>query len=226
MRLNNKIKSWLSFLFGIGVLFVVIVSSVCTIAFDKDFYVSFYEREHLASQIGTEPEVLEDSIFSLLDYIEGECTEIADVFNEKEKKHMQDVRYLYNGFIFVRRICIVYMICTVLIFFWQERKHMFSYLAKGIVQASVLFLMMMAFLMLWAFTDFSDFWYRIHMLFFTNDLWILDPATDFMILICPENMFLNLCLRIVGLSGLILFCIILWSLWYLFKCSTIGFDKK
>ena len=41
-------------------------------------------------------------------------------------------------------------------------------------------------------------------MFFSNDLWLLDPATDFMIVICPENMFSALVTRIVLLFVVVL----------------------
>ena len=53
------------------------------------------------------------------------------------------------------------------------------------------------FLGMWAATGFDDFWTHFHQLFFDNDLWLMDPATDFMIRICPAGLFEELIGRIL-----------------------------
>ena len=40
-----------------------------------------------------------------------------------------------------------------------------------------------------------------HHIFFTNDLWILDPATDMLINIVPEGFFMDTAARIALLFG-------------------------
>ena len=43
-----------------------------------------------------------------------------------------------------------------------------------------------------------------HLLFFTNDLWLLDPATDLLIRICPQSMFAEMGLRIARRAAFML----------------------
>lgn len=45
--------------------------------------------------------------------------------------------------------------------------------------------------------DFNGFWTTFHQLFFTNDLWLLNPATDLMINLFPEAFFSHLVIRIL-----------------------------
>ena len=218
-------KSVLSFFFGICFITALAIMSVRTVAFQKDFYISFYEKENLAEELDVDEEVLNESILSLLGYIQQDRSDISDVFNEKEKEHMKDVKGLYVHAKYVQVACLVFVLGVIFVFYKWERRHMFSYLSRGFVQASFTFLICAGLLAMWAWMDFSDFWYRIHTLFFTNDLWILDPRESFMILICPENLFSSLCIRVsigflIGVAALNL-----WSLWYLLKKSVIGFDK-
>ena len=45
-------------------------------------------------------------------------------------------------------------------------------------------------------TDFSKYFIVFHKIFFTNDLWILDPRTDMLINIVPEGFFFDTAARI------------------------------
>lgn len=61
-------------------------------------------------------------------------------------------------------------------------------------------------------TNFTKYFIMFHHMFFTNDLWILDPTTDMLINIVPEGFFMDTAGRIAFLFGalsLILFGICL-----------------
>ncbi len=51
----------------------------------------------------------------------------------------------------------------------------------------------------WAAVDFNAFWINFHKLFFTNDLWLLDPAKSVLINMVPSQFFFDLVMRIAGL---------------------------
>ena len=56
-------------------------------------------------------------------------------------------------------------------------------------------------LAVWAMIDFNAAFNFFHEILFTNDLWLLNPATDLLIRICPISMFMAMGARI-GLIGL------------------------
>jgi len=45
--------------------------------------------------------------------------------------------------------------------------------------------------------DFTSFWVSFHHLFFTNDLWLLNPETDVLIMMVPQQFFSDLVARII-----------------------------
>ena len=55
-------------------------------------------------------------------------------------------------------------------------------------------------------SDFNRYFVIFHKIFFTNDLWIFDPATDYMIRMLPEGFFYDMVMRIgmVFIAGLLL----------------------
>ncbi len=68
---------------------------------------------------------------------------------------------------------------------------------------------------IWAAADFSTFWVSFHELFFTNDLWLLDPAKSVLINMVPAQFFYDLVMRIVGLVGVFLGVSLALSIGYL-----------
>jgi len=78
------------------------------------------------------------------------------------------------------------------------RRKAIRLLSRGIVNASIVFGVILAFVAVYAIVDFYGFWTQFHQLFFRNDLWLLDPNTDNLILMVPEPFFFALVFRIVG----------------------------
>lgn len=58
--------------------------------------------------------------------------------------------------------------------------------------------------------DFNTVFVKFHELFFDNDLWIFDPAEDFMIRMLPEGLFYDFVIRIglIFTAGLVLFFVL------------------
>ena len=81
------------------------------------------------------------------------------------------------------------------------------FLLKKTLKGFLLVWLIMALFALWVVLDFNRAFVYFHELFFTNDLWILDPKTDWMIRLLPENFFSGIVLR-VGISFLIEFILI------------------
>ena len=50
---------------------------------------------------------------------------------------------------------------------------------------------------IWAAVDFNSFWVSFHHVFFTNDLWLLDPASSRMIRMFQEEFFAAMVARIL-----------------------------
>lgn len=54
--------------------------------------------------------------------------------------------------------------------------------------------------------DFTSCFTLFHKLFFTNNLWIFDPETDYMIRMLPEGFFLDMVIR-VGVIFIVLLAV-------------------
>ena len=122
---------------------------------------------------------------------------------------MVDVKALYQNALRVSKTALIILVLIVLYFYWNEKKWMFAYLSKGFLTAMFTFI----------------FWTWFHTIFFTNQLWLLDPNTDFMICMLPETIFYKLVLACV--IKVICFVVLAGGLaiYYMVKKAPIGFER-
>ncbi|MFA5079384.1 MAG: DUF1461 domain-containing protein, partial [Dehalococcoidia bacterium] len=62
-------------------------------------------------------------------------------------------------------------------------------LLRGILAGCIATLAFMALLVIWSLIDFNSLFYLFHVLSFSNDLWLLDPSTDYLIRMFTESFF-------------------------------------
>lgn len=124
-----------------------------------------------------------------------------EFFNEREIAHMEDVRGLFLAAITIRRICFLVMAaCAALLIVLKADTR--RILPRMICGGTILFFSILALLAGIISTDFSKYFILFHKIFFTNDLWILDPSTDLLINIVPEPFFVDTAFRIAVTYGI------------------------
>lgn len=102
---------------------------------------------------------------------------------------------------------------------------MFAYLSKGFLIAMFTFILMLVFFGFWILTDFTSFWTWFHTIFFSNQLWLLDPNTDFMICMLPETIFYKLVLACVVKVICFMALASVLAIYYMVKKAPIGFER-
>lgn len=111
-----------------------------------------------------------------------------DIFNERELIHLGDVRSLIQRDYWVQRGALLLMvICALALFFGL--KNGWRMLVRGLFWGSTITLGLMILLAVWAFFGFEQFFIMFHLVSFSNQYWMLDPATDYLIRLFPEGFF-------------------------------------
>ena len=108
-------------------------------------------------------------------------------FNDREKSHMRDVRRLFRLGLTARAVSLgagAALIGAGLLLGRRRARRVGVLAALCLMTAAGVVLAAL----LWR-ADFSRLFIRFHQLVFTNDLWLLDPATDAMIRMLPEPFF-------------------------------------
>lgn len=216
---------------GFAVIFLAVLIGLNTVALNHSFYRELYSGLNLAEENDVSQEDINRSIDAMVDYVAGKRDDIEEAivwkgheqnaFNDKETAHMKDVKALYLRFAIVTGLLVLF---TVILGWLCHKRHperWLEYEALGIVQAFVCFAILLLVFGIMAMQDFTAFWTGFHKVFFTNDLWLLDPATDFMIVICPETMFSTLITRIVLAFLGITLPVLLVCLWIIKRKKTL-----
>ena len=124
----------------------------------------------------------------------GENDLLRPHFNEREILHMEDVRDLFDLARMIKYAGIAVIIIGIY-YFYKNKEILF--MAKtflyGLFSNHIL-LIIIGFL---AYQDFNKYFTYFHHIFFTNDLWILDPSTDLMIQMLPEEFFSGMAVNIM-----------------------------
>ena len=207
-------------LLSFSVIAILLISSF-EIAMYADF--SVYQREYEKYDVLDDLDMkMEDVMYvteEMMAYLRGDRDTLSvittvegqeqDFFNEQDRFHMGEVRDLFIGGLNIRTgAVIVSLICLVFLIASKARLKKIlarSYqIALGITGAAVLFIGAAAII------DFNAVFVQFHHIFFDNDLWLFDPAEDYMIRMLPEGLFADMVLRIgvLFIAGLLILLII------------------
>lgn len=205
---SKEAVAWvLSFVSALVLIMVIFLTVIEYRAFDLDFFEKEYQKLNNAQVIGISEQELMQTTKGLLAYIKGERDDLSiqanikgqdrQVFNQKEIDHMVDVRLLYLTSNQYRNFGILVLLCLLLgvrLLTHQKYLHYWSggFLAGGGALIGVLIV-----LALIISRDFRWFWDNFHLIIFTNDLWMLNPETDILIQMVPEQFFLDLVVSIL-----------------------------
>lgn len=203
MKRFNFLAAAACFLFSVSII-ATVIDGVC---FDRSFYEKEYAKNNTVSYTGMS---LEDNLAAsdtLLDYLRDKRQDIIciaevngterEVFNERETLHMVDVKKLYQNAVLVRNICVGAGIVLLCIAAALSRQNVIKTFCRGWGPGITLTGAVILFIAIWALADFNQFWTNFHLLFFDNDLWLLDPNTSIMINLFPGTFFFDMVVRII-----------------------------
>lgn len=203
-----KIADILSAIAGFLLSAAIIATVIDVVSFDRSFYEAEYRKNDTVSYTGMSAEDNLRATDTLLDYLQDKrqdivCTAVVsgterEVFNERETLHMVDVKALYQNAIRVRNGCVITAVILLVLSVLNGKKSFFSVLRSGWKNGILLTGTVILFIAIWALADFNQFWTNFHLLFFDNDLWLLDPNTSIMINLFPGSFFFDLVTRIIA----------------------------
>ena len=87
--------------------------------FDQDFYLASYEKYNIVSVTGKRIDELENITESLYGYIKGESVkeELKPFFNEREIKHLEDVKVLFKYGFDLKRLFFTLSLFVIIVLF-------------------------------------------------------------------------------------------------------------
>ncbi|MBC8590729.1 TIGR01906 family membrane protein [Wansuia hejianensis] len=190
----------------IALSFLFLAVSIEQNSYNKTYYIKSYYKYDIENQTGKSMSELEEITDHIILYLKnkGNNELLKPYFNEREVLHMEDVQKLFNLTRYIKYIGIILSLSIIICFIFKK-----EYLALGKTLCFGLFInhILLIILGILVRVDFNKYFNYFHLIFFTNDLWILDPSTDLMIQMLPEDFFFGMAKNIM-LSFLIYLAII------------------
>ncbi len=212
-----KVVHWvIGMIFSFSLIAALLFTS-CEIAIYSDFDV--YEREYEKYDVLSELDMtMDDAMYvthEMMDYLRGDRETLSvvtdvdgkrqDFFNQQDRFHMSEVRGLFLGGMAIRAgACVSMVVCIILLLLMKADVRRILPSSYLIALAAVGLSLAVAGVM--ALVDFNAVFVMFHHLFFDNDLWIFDPAEDYMIRMLPEGLFADMAARIgvIFAAGLVI----------------------
>lgn len=198
MKKNTIIKRIILIYIALSAVLFSLTMSINIVTKDKNYYYKYSEKNNIAEYAGVDSDKLKKMYSNLIDYIyKGDQNLINTDFNKREVSHMVDVNKLYNINIMVTYVATISLIAYIvyLSFAYKKKRSIYREL-KFIRKIFLTILFAMIILSIIISIDFDSAFIKFHHLFFNNDLWLLDPRTDIMIRMLPQDFFMNMAIRI------------------------------
>ena len=127
------------------------------------------------------------------------------IFTNDELIHLKDIKSLYNNFLNFTKVLFVCFFISLILSFVCKVNIIKNIKTIIIIIVISVFLILILFLLL--MYNFNSFWFYLHKLLFNNDLWMLDPLNDKLIMLFPRQFFvISICkISICYIISLILF---------------------
>lgn len=241
--LSNIGKTAIIFFFSVALTIVIFVTGAqLAIYSDIDYYQKEYEKYQVVDDLDMEMEDVMAVTYEMMDYLVDKRVdldidtkvdgEIRQFFSEDEKIHMLDVKNIFVFCLALRRVCLTYMIFSVLLYLAYIRfkgkfdyKKLINKLTLSMLSVLGVIIVFLGITTVYACIDFTEAFTIFHEILFTNDLWLMDPDVSLLINMLPEGFFMDMAFRILGFIS-IPYCIILVIMLVLFFKSRAKTNKQ
>lgn len=185
---------------------VVLLSILQIYTFHKAFYLKEYQKYNVSENTKIAQKDLEIITEKIINYLKGKeddlhirvkiNNQMEEVFGEREKQHMIDVKELFQKGYILRNMAALFSVMAVMILV-KGSKNMHRDIYQSFFNASILSLAAMVLLLLLIQIDFYKYFTYFHEIFFDNDLWQLDPKKDLLIQMLPLGFFIDIAIKVI-----------------------------
>lgn len=180
---------------------------------DYAWYEKAYKKYDVLDKLDMEMQDVMYVTEEMMAYLRGNRTDLVvltivdgrerEFFNDREKAHMVDVRNLFVGGLWIRRIAAL-VLALLIILMVKTKSNWKHLLPQSLLIGFGAFVGIIVVVGTVVASDFNKYFLLFHEMFFRNDLWLLNPETDLLIRMLPEGFFFDMVLRI----GRILFTLL------------------
>ena len=119
-----------------------------------------------------------------------------ELYNEREVHHMRDVKALVRGTYVVAAVTLLYLLVFKGVGYYRWRWNFAVRMARLGMWGGVVTLGIVVFVGLFALVGFDSLFLLFHRISFANDLWQLDPRTDYLLIMFPQGFWFDATMRV------------------------------
>lgn len=203
-----KHLGWITGALAALMIVLAAVGSLCGAAVNKAHDPAFYCDESIAAvadtlgvratagqtlkvegYIGMTHEEQQTFAQQTVSFMKGETDAQAACLNEKEQQHMLDVRRLVLLAQKASQLCTMLAAALAVAAAWTSAGRKKPVLLGAFAGCGVLILAALFLALAWQGGGFAALFVRFHEVFFSNDLWLMNPDTDVLIRMMPQLLF-------------------------------------
>ena len=193
-------------------LLFLVAGSVTWAVNDPGLYRNGFQRYHAAQRSGISDADLIVIGAELRRYFNTSAEPLAvrapiygveqDVFNRREVAHMYDVKRLVRGAYWVALGSALWILTTCALIITVDRATLPARAARLAIWGGSVTLIAVFLVGLAAVASFEQLFLLFHRLSFANDLWMLDPRTDYLLILFPTGFWFDATMRVALTSVL------------------------
>ncbi|CAH2212704.1 TIGR01906 family membrane protein [Tepidibacter aestuarii] len=205
-------KKTIYYLCGGLIFFLILLISIEFYSLNSFFYFIQYDKNNVYQNITYSKEDVKNVTYNLIDYLKYDVDlDYKDIFSDKEKSHMKDVKYIFQKGFLIKRLSII-VICIIIYMGRKDMNNMLKSFNKSILSTCVVFTLLCSIISLNYYKYFTVF----HKIFFNNDNWLLSPKESIIINLLPLEFFKSISIYIF-MTILIVSCIVISINFFLIK---------
>lgn len=192
MRIIDPIAKWL---FILALPLLLLTASIAVAVNSQPLYEYGFRQYNVSQTTGLAETELKKAASGLISYFNSpeeyiSLTVVKDskefqLFNQREVGHLKDVKGLiWLDYRILMGTGIFALAYTGVSLFWQKGRRR-RRLAKAVVAGSGITLALMLALGIGSVLNFEQLFLQFHLIGFANDLWMLDPSKDYLIMLFP-----------------------------------------
>jgi integral membrane protein (TIGR01906 family) len=188
------VRGLVSLAFVLLLPFLIIGTSLRSLVTDRDFMLSGFRDNDVAATTGLDDPQLQRIADLFVAYFQAPPGQIQTqvtafgqqrlLFNDREVAHMEDVQALIQFFLRMQIVAAAVVAVRLLVAIFLDRGVV--NLGRDMLISTALMVTLVVVVGIASAIDFDALWTRFHQIAFRNDLWLLDPTRDYLIMLFPE----------------------------------------
>ena len=172
---------------------LLISTSLRGLVSDREFLLRGFRDNDVGLVTGLDDRQLERVADAFVAYLQGPPGQLQldvrvgprsqPLLNDREVEHMQDVQALIQLFLRLQVVAATVVVVRALLALAVDRSSV--PIGREMLWSTGLIVGLVALVGVLSLVDFSELWVRFHQVAFRNDLWQLDPSSDYLIMLFP-----------------------------------------